>query len=102
MLNEIPLVFHNAWYYDYHFIIKELANEFEGEFECLWENAEKNKTFSVPLEKEVTKFDKDGDESLVIVSYKMKFIDSARFMATSLSILFIISQKEFTKLNVRL
>ena len=32
--NEIPLVFHNSYDYDYHFIIKELANEFEGQFEC--------------------------------------------------------------------
>ena len=33
---EIPVVFHNGSTYDYHFIIKELAEEFkgEGEFEC--------------------------------------------------------------------
>ena len=34
MPNEIPVVFHNGSNYDYHFIIKELANEFEGQFEC--------------------------------------------------------------------
>ena len=28
--NEIPVIFHNVWNFDYHFIIKELANEFEG------------------------------------------------------------------------
>ena len=33
--NEIPVVFHNSWNYDYHFIKKELANKFEGNFECL-------------------------------------------------------------------
>ena len=38
---EIPVVFHNSSTYDYHFIIKELAKEFEGEFECLGENTEK-------------------------------------------------------------
>ena len=32
---EIPLVFHNCSTYDYHFIIKQLAEEFEGEFKCL-------------------------------------------------------------------
>ena len=84
------------------FYYKRITNEFEGEFECLWENTEKYKPFSVPLEKEVTKFNKGGNESVVTISYKMKFIDSARFMSTSLSILLIISQKEFTKLNVRL
>ena len=28
---EIPVVFHNGSTYDYHFIIKEFAEEFEGE-----------------------------------------------------------------------
>ena len=35
---EIPVVFHNGSSYDYHFIIKGLAEEFEGDFECLGEN----------------------------------------------------------------
>ena len=83
--NEIPVIFHNGSIYDYHFIIKILANEFEGQFECLGENTEKYKTFSVPIEKEITKIDKDGNESVVTISDKIKFIDSARFMATSLS-----------------
>ena len=30
---EIPVVFHNGSTYDYHFIIKELAKEFEGNFD---------------------------------------------------------------------
>ena len=32
---EICIVFHNGSIYDYHFIIKELVKEFEGNFECL-------------------------------------------------------------------
>ena len=32
---EIPVVFHNGSTYDYHFIIKELVKEFEGNFETL-------------------------------------------------------------------
>ena len=83
--NEIPVVFHSGSSCDYHFIIKELANEFEGKFECLGENTEKYKTFSVPIKKEVTEIDKVGNESNVTISYKIKFIDSARFTATSLS-----------------
>ena len=31
------------------------------------------------------KIDKDGNEDITTVSYKIKFIDSARFMASSLS-----------------
>ena len=69
----------------YHFIIKELASEFEGELECLEENTEKYKTFSIPLEKEVTQIDTNGNGSVVTMSYKIKVIDSARFMATSLT-----------------
>ena len=41
-LKEIPIVFHNDSTYDYHFIIKELAKEFDGQFECLGETLEIN------------------------------------------------------------
>ena len=67
------------------FYIKKLANESAEKFECLGENTEKYKPFSVPIEKKVAKIDKDGNESFVTTSYKIKFIDSARFMASSLS-----------------
>ena len=50
---EIPIVFHNGSTYDYHFIIKELVKEFEGNFDCLGENTEKYITFSVPLKKKI-------------------------------------------------
>ena len=83
--NKIPLVFHNGSTYDYHFIIKELAEEFEGEFECLGKNTEKYITFSVPIKKGITKTDKDGNDKILKISYKIKFIDSCRFMSCSLS-----------------
>ena len=82
--NEIHTVFHNDPNYDYHFIIKELENEFEGKFECLGENTEKYKPFFLLIKSEVTKIDKDVNESAINISYKIKFIDTARFMATSL------------------
>ena len=50
---EIPVVFHNGSTYDYHFIIKELVKEFEGNFECLVENTEKYITFSVPIKEKI-------------------------------------------------
>ena len=43
-------IFHNNSAY-YQFIIKELAEEFEGQFECLGENTEKYITFPVPIKK---------------------------------------------------
>ena len=85
MPNEIPIIFHNGSNYDYHFIIKELTSEFDGQFECLQENTEKYTTFSVPIEKEVTNIYKDDHGSVITISYKIKFIDSARFNASSLS-----------------
>ena len=77
-------MFHNGSTYDYHIITKELAEEFEGEFECLGENTEKHITFSVPIKKEITKKDKDGNDKITEILYKIKFIDSFKFMSTSL------------------
>ena len=75
---NIPVIFHNGFTYDYHFIIKELASKFEGNFECLGENTEKYITFSVPIKKRIENKNMD-------ITYKIKFTDSFRFMATSLS-----------------
>ena len=36
--NEIPVVYYNESNFDYHFIIKELASQFEGQVEYLGEN----------------------------------------------------------------
>ena len=85
MLNEIPVVVHNDSKYDYHFIIKELANEFEGSFKCIRENSEIYNIFSDIINKKVIKIDKDGNEMVETISYKIKFIDSMRFVATFLS-----------------
>ena len=74
---EIPVIFHNGSSYDYYFIIKGLAEEFEGDFECLGENKEKYLAFSVPIKKE-----SNEDDTII---YRINFIDSFRFMSTSLS-----------------
>ena len=62
MPKKIPIVFHNGLNHDYHFIIKELAAEFKKQFTCLGENTEKNITFTVPIEQEVTRIDRNGEE----------------------------------------
>ena len=74
---EIPVVFHNRSTYDYHSIIKQLAKECKGNFDFLQENTEKYITFSVPIKKE-----RDNDKTTI---YKLKFIDSYRFISDSLS-----------------
>ena len=63
---EIPVKFHNGSKYDYHFIIKELAEKFKGEFECLGENTEKYINFSVSNKEEYN----NGET----ITYKIKFL----------------------------
>ena len=48
------MVFQNGSNYHYYFIIKELAKEFEEQFECLGENNSKERAFSVPIKRETT------------------------------------------------
>ena len=76
-LKEIPVVFYNGSVYDYHFIIIELAKESDRQFKYLVENTEKYITLSVPIKKQL-----DNGKT---ITYKLKFIDSFRFMLTSLS-----------------
>ena len=75
---EIPVVFHNGSTYDYHFIIKKLVKEFDGNFDCLGENTEKHITFSVTLKKKI-------ENKNIEITYKIKFDDSYRFMSMPLS-----------------
>ena len=55
-----------------------MVKEFDGNFECLGENTEKYITFSIPIKKKIENKD-------IEITYKIKFIDSYRFMSMSLS-----------------
>ena len=76
ILKEIPVVAHNASY-DHRFITKQLAKKFKDQFECFGENSEKYITFSVLIKKEL--------DNRKTIAHKRRFIDSSRFMSTSLS-----------------
>ena len=73
-------------------IIKQLTREFKYYFECLGENTEKYITFSVPIKK-VLDNDNDNDndkkngkgKKAKTITYRLRFIDSCRFMQDSLS-----------------
>ena len=54
-----------------------VAKEFEGQLECVGENTEKYITFPVLIKKEL------GNSKTI--TYKIKFIDSFRFMPSKLS-----------------
>ena len=84
VLKDIQII-HNASY-DTHFIMNQLPEESKGELNCIGENMEKYITFSVPIKKK-------GDKGKKIV-HKLRFIDSFRFMSTSLSELGIFNSME--------
>ena len=48
----IPVVFHNGSACDNHFIIRQLAKDFNGYFSCIGENTEKYISFSITIIKE--------------------------------------------------
>ena len=48
---KVLAAFHNSSKYDFHLIIKELAEEFKGKMECLEEITEKYMTFQYQLKK---------------------------------------------------
>ena len=80
-----PTVSHSGSNYNFHFIIKEIAEEFKKQFTCLGENTEKHITSTVPIEKEVARIDKNGKEITKKMSYILQFVDSVRFLPISLS-----------------
>ena len=57
------MVFHSGSNYDYDFIIKGLAKEFDKRFTCLGENTELYITFTVSINKRNNKRNnKNGEE----------------------------------------
>ena len=75
-----PVIFHNLSGYDSHLFIKNLGKS-EGKIDCIPNNEEKYISFTKHIL--VDKFiDKKGEE--VEVKRKIRFIDSFKFMATSL------------------
>ena len=81
---ETPIVFYNGSNYDYCFIIKELAEEFEKQITCLGENTGIYITLSTLVQnklQELIRMEKKSQKK----SYRLQFIDNARFMASSLS-----------------
>ena len=82
--DHIPIVFHNMSGYDTHLFIKELGRRFnKGDIGVIAENKEKYISFNVKINFRLARVkDKDGKE--VYKNIKLRFIDSFRFMASSL------------------
>ena len=77
----IPVIFHNLSSYDSHLFIKKLACTMKGKLSCIPSNEEKYISFSKEIKVgEYTK--KDGKTREV--KRKLRFIDSFKFMRSSL------------------
>ena len=83
-----------------HFIMKELAEEFKKQFTCLGENTEKYITFTVPIEKEVTRIIKmENKKQKIYLTYYNLLIVQDLWQA-HYQILLIIFLKEFIEINL--
>ena len=76
-------------------MLNELAVEieFKGELNCIGDSMEKYITFSVPIKKEC----KNGK----IITYKLKFIDSSRFVLSLLSELVYNTPGNFSSIECK-
>ena len=97
---NIPIVFLNGWNYDYNFIIKEFAEKFKKQFTCLGENTQQYITFTVPIENEFTRTDKNGKELQKVYLTFYSLLIAQDLWLAHYQILLIIYLKDFIELNV--
>ena len=72
------MVLNNGSNCNYHFIVKEIVNEFKLKFNCLGDNTEKCKTFLVPITKEVKRIHKNRNKIIKTISYKWVLASETR------------------------
>ena len=103
-LKFIPVVFHNLSGYDSHLFTKNLSFT-AGNIDCIPNNEEKYISFSKEIEVgsyPKKALDADGDifYEQKPIKYKIRFIDSFKFMSTSLgSLVNNLPEKDFTNLK---
>ena len=76
----IPVVFHNGSAYDNHFVVRQLAKDFKGSFNCIGENTEKYISFSISIFKKSGNVNKKKKPDV----FTLNLIDNNRFMKGSL------------------
>ena len=85
---HIPVFFHNGTNHDFNLLIEEFAKEYKSDINCIPLNTNKYMSFSVPIKKEVIEASDDDKKSKKkILTYSLRFIDSAKHMARGLSTL---------------
>ena len=80
----IPVVFHNLSGYDSHLFIKNLGSN-NGDMDCIPNNEEKYNSFTKNIKVGEYKDNKTGDAKNI--NFKIRFIDSFKFMSKSLEAL---------------
>ncbi|XP_072751051.1 uncharacterized protein [Anoplolepis gracilipes] len=85
----IPIIFHNLSGYDSHFIIEEIATAFEGRIDLLPITKEKYVSFTKDV-----KLTEDNSRNHI----KLRFIDSFKFLTTSLNKLTSFLSKDKLKI----
>ena len=102
----LPVIFHNLQGYDAHLFIKQLAC-LPGEFNCISSAEEKYISFSKKIKVDEYKPRRNGE--MISLYFEIRFIDSFKFLQTSLANLVSILQpddfhntKEVFKENVDL
>ena len=101
---DIPVFFHNGTNYDFNLIITELAKEFRSEMRCILLNTSKYMSFSIPIKKEIKKQKEQNEQNepkkpkKKVITYSLKFIDSAKHISKALSTL-VDNLSEINKCN---
>ncbi|KYN11062.1 hypothetical protein ALC57_16794 [Trachymyrmex cornetzi] len=91
----IPIVFHNLSGYDSHFIIKEIATAYEGQVEVLPITKEKYISFTKHVSSTKDKNENHFQKNCI----KLRFIDSFKFLSTSLDKLASYLDKDKLKIT---
>ena len=84
---DIPAFFHNGTNYDFNLIINELAKEFRSEMRLIPLNTNKYLSFSIPIMKEIKDQKDQKEPKKNVITYNLKFIDSAEHMSSAVSTL---------------
>ena len=79
---DIPVFFHNGTNYHFNLVIPELAKEFKSELQCIPLNGQKFMSFFIPIKKKTYANSRNTKKKLL--TYNLRFIDSARHMNESL------------------
>ena len=82
---DIPVFFHNVTNYDFNLINSELTKEFRSELHCIPLNGQKVTSFSISIKTKT--YANSISTKKKILTYHLRFIDSARHMIESLSTL---------------